>query len=193
MKFRRSRLVTYKLPRTYEFVNEPLRGDDGGSPPCDTPRAAGRQSLLAGVAEIMTQPTRIGTIGRRGSCAPLVGMIVCVLAALLGVGCIISVPYQGTSGSVSWEVGKDSVTLRETAGLGIQFTSLKYVLPLPPAGYYRSYGEEPVRGRLEPHGVLRVPIPRAASAGDAEYEFRGMDDDGRQVNVIVRVQFREVP
>jgi bile acid-coenzyme A ligase len=28
-EFLRSRLATYKLPRTYEFVTEPLRGDDG--------------------------------------------------------------------------------------------------------------------------------------------------------------------
>ena len=28
-QFLRSRLATYKLPRTYEFVTEPLRGDDG--------------------------------------------------------------------------------------------------------------------------------------------------------------------
>ena len=27
--FLRSRLAKYKLPRTYEFVGEPLRGDDG--------------------------------------------------------------------------------------------------------------------------------------------------------------------
>jgi bile acid-coenzyme A ligase len=28
-EFLRTRLVTYKRPRTYEFVTEPLRGDDG--------------------------------------------------------------------------------------------------------------------------------------------------------------------
>ncbi len=28
-KFLRERLARYKLPRTYEFVTEPLRGDDG--------------------------------------------------------------------------------------------------------------------------------------------------------------------
>jgi hypothetical protein len=120
-------------------------------------------------------------------------MIVGVLAALLSAGCVTSVPHQGTAGSVSWEFAEDSVTLRETAGIGIQFTSVKYALPLPPAGYYRSYGEDPVRGRLEPHGVLRIPIPRAAAGGDAQYEFRGVDDSGRPINVIVRVQFREVP
>jgi hypothetical protein len=31
------------------------------------------------------------------------------------------------------------------------------------------------------------------TGGDAEYEFLGMDDSGRHINVIVRVQFREVP
>jgi bile acid-coenzyme A ligase len=28
-EFLRSRLAKYKVPRTYEFVTEPLRGDDG--------------------------------------------------------------------------------------------------------------------------------------------------------------------
>jgi hypothetical protein len=122
-----------------------------------------------------------------------VRMIVRVLAALLSVGCVTSVPRQGTSGSVSWEVGQDSVTLREMAGIGIQFTSVKYAFPLPPAGYYTQHGEEPVRGRLEPHGILRVPIPRVETGGDAEYEFLGMDDRGRHIRVLVRVQFRQVP
>jgi hypothetical protein len=135
----------------------------------------------------------LDAIARRCSHAHLVGMILCALAALSGVGCITSVPYQGTSGSVSWEVAEDSVTLRETAGIGIRFTSVKYSFPLPPSGYYRSHGEQPVGGRLEPHGVLRVPIPRVTVGGDAEYEFRGVDDNGRPINVIVHVQFREVP
>src|SRR5262245_34544378 len=121
-------------------------------------------------------PTWLDAIARRCSHAHLVVLIIWVLVALLGVGCVTSVPYQGTSGAVSWEVAEDSVTLRETAGIGIQFTSVKYAFPLPPAGYYWSHGEEPVQGRLEPHGVLRVPIPRAATGGDAEYEFRGVDD-----------------
>jgi hypothetical protein len=120
-------------------------------------------------------------------------MIAPVLAVLLGVGCATTVPHQGTSGSVSWELVEDAVTLRETAGIGIQFTSLKYAFPLPPAGYYRLSGEDPVRGRLEPHGVLRVPIPRAATGGNAEYEFAGVDDNGRPVSVIVHVEFRGVP
>ena len=120
-------------------------------------------------------------------------MIVPFLAVLLGVGCTTTVPRQGTSGSVSWELVEDTVTLRETAGIGIQFTSLKYAFPAPPAGYYRLSGEEPVRGRLEPHGELRIPIPRAATEGKAEYEFRGVDDTGRPVSVIVRVEFRQVP
>jgi len=92
---------------------------------------------------------------------------------------------------VSWELVEDAVTLREMAGIGIQFTSMKYAFPVPPTGYYRLSGEEPVRGRLEPHGVLRVPIPRAAAEGKAEYEFRGVDDTGRPVSVILRVEFRE--
>src|SRR5262245_66341888 len=100
---------------------------------------------------------------------------------------------HGTSGSVSWEITEESVALRETAGIGIQFTSVKYALPLPPAGYYKAYGEEPVRGRLEPHGVLRVPIPRAAAGGDAQYEFRGVGGTGRPINVTVGVPLRAVP
>jgi hypothetical protein len=141
----------------------------------------------------VTPPIWLDAGGRRRSHARLVGMVVRVLAALLSLGCVTSVPYQGTSGSVSWEVGEGTVTLREMEGIGIQFTSVKYAFPLPPAGYYRSYGEEPVRGRLEPHGVLRVPIPRVETGGVAEYEFLGVDDSGRHINVIVRVQFREVP
>ena len=123
----------------------------------------------------------------------MVRRIVPVLAALLAVGCVTSVPHQGTSGPVSWEVADDSVTLREMAGMGIQFTGFKYAYPLPPEGYYTSRGEEPIRGRLEPHGVLRIPIPHVESRGDAEYEFLGMDDSGRQINIFVRVQFRQMP
>jgi hypothetical protein len=141
----------------------------------------------------LTPPLWLDAAGRRGSHANLAGMIVSVLAALLGVGCATPVPRYGTSGSVSWEISEDTVTLRETAGIGIRFTSLKYVIPLPPAGYYRSSGEQPVRGRLEPHGVLRISIPRAAPGGVAEYEFHGVDDNGRPININVRVELREVP
>src|SRR5262245_37696626 len=114
--------------------------------------------------------------GRRVSHANAMGMIISILAALLGVGCATPLPRQGTSGPVSWEIFEDSVTLRETSGVGIRFTSLKYAVPLPPGGYYRTSGEQPVQGRLEPHGVLRIPIPRSTPGGVAEYEFRGVDD-----------------
>jgi hypothetical protein len=141
----------------------------------------------------MTPATWVDAQGRRRSYANLGGMIVPVLATLLGVGCATTAPRQGTAGSVSWELVEDTVTLRETAGIGIQFTSLKYAFPLPPAGYYMSSGEQPVRGRFEPHGVLRVPIPRADTGGNAEYEFHGVDDHVRPVSVMVHVEFREVP
>jgi hypothetical protein len=91
---------------------------------------------------------------------------------------------------VSWEVSDETVTLREMTGIGIQFTNVKYDFPLPPAGYYRSHGATPVQRRLEPHGVLRVPIPRVETTGDAEYEFLGIDDLGRPITVTVRVKFR---
>src|SRR5262245_35126440 len=140
----------------------------------------------------MIAPIWFEAAHRRHFAAHLVGMIVSVLAALLGMGCTTPMPRHGTSGAISWEVTEESVTLRETAGIGIQFTSVKYAVPLPPAGYYRSFGEKPVRGRLEPHGVLRIPVPGAA-VGGAEYEFRGVDDNGRPISVVVGVEFREVP
>ena len=139
----------------------------------------------------MTPPSRVDAQGRRWPLAHLAAGIVPLFAILLGVGCATTSPQRGTSGTVSWELVEDAVTLRETAGIGIQFKSLKYAVPVPPAGYYRLSGEEPVRGRLEPHGVLRVPIPRAAAGGNAEYEFTGVDDNGRAVSVMVRVEFRE--
>jgi hypothetical protein len=73
----------------------------------------------------MTPATRVDAQGRRRSYANLGGMIVPVLATLLGVGCATTAPRLGTSGSVSWELVEDTVTLRETARIGIRFTSLK--------------------------------------------------------------------
>ena len=142
----------------------------------------------------MTPPTWLDALGRRRFHAHQLGMIVPALVALLVLGCITTVPRQGISGSVSWEVVDETVTLRETAGIGIEFSSFKYSVPIPPTGggkeYFGGVGEVKFLRRLEPLAAVRVSLPWAYRGGVAEYEFRGIDDNGRPVNVKVPVQLQ---
>ena len=141
----------------------------------------------------MVPPTWLDDGGRRPYATPA-GIVAPVLTAMLAIGCITTVPRQGTSGAVSWEVVDETVTLRETAGIGIEFTSFKYSVPIPPTGggqeYFGGVGEVKFLRRLEPHAAVRVSLPWAYRGGVAEYEFRGVDDNGRPVNVKVSVQLQ---
>jgi hypothetical protein len=88
----------------------------------------------------------------------------------------------------------ETVILRETGGIGIQFTSFKYAVPLPPTGYGKEYyggvGERAFVRRLEPRAELRISVPWATREGIAEYEFRGVDDTGRPVTIKVPVALK---
>ena len=121
-----------------------------------------------------------------------VRMIVRELAARLRVGCVMSVPRQGI-GFRRWGSRPRPVTLREMAGMGFDSPASSMPFRCLRLDITRSMEEQPVRGRLEPDGILRVPIPRVGTGGDAEYEFVGMDDRGRHIRVLVRVQFRQAP
>ena len=89
----------------------------------------------------------------------------------------------------------DTVVLRETAGIGVEFVSFKYAFPIPPTGggreYFGGVGEQAFLRRLEPDAELRVRLPWAIRDGrKAEYEFRGVDDKGQPVTVKVPVVWR---
>jgi hypothetical protein len=117
------------------------------------------------------------------------------IAILLTVGCASTVPRQGTSGHVSWETVGETVVLRETAGVGVEFASFKYAVPISPTGggreYFGGVGERTFLPRLESHGELRVPLPWATrNGGYAEYEFRGVDDKGHPVTIKVPLHLR---
>jgi hypothetical protein len=127
-----------------------------------------------------------------------------LLVGLLGVGCAVAEVRKGQSGPVAWEVLDKAETkadvsytivLRETAGVGIEFTTIQTAVPLPPTGYGLEYfgGVQEVAffRRLGPHAELRVDLgPRFRVAQYADLEFRGTDDKGRDVRVRVRLYKR---
>ncbi len=73
---------------------------------------------------------------------------VLVVLSLLGTACATTELRTGQSGPVAWEVldkprteagvGR-TLVLRETAGVGIRFTTIQTVVPLPPTGYGKEY------------------------------------------------------
>ncbi len=127
-----------------------------------------------------------------------------LLVGALGVGCAVAEVRKGQSGAVAWEVldrvetkpdVSYTIVLRETAGVGVGFTTVQTAVPLPPTGYGREYygGVQEVAfiRRLEPHAELRVDLgPRFRVAQYADMEFRGVDDKGRDVRVRVRLYKR---
>jgi hypothetical protein len=127
-----------------------------------------------------------------------------LLVGLLGAACAATEVRQGQAGPVAWEVLDKAdteadvsytIVLRETAGVGIGFTTIETAVPLPPTGYGREYhgGVQEVTfiRRLEPHGELRVDLgPQFRVSQYAELEFRGVDDRNRDVRVRVRVYKR---
>jgi hypothetical protein len=104
---------------------------------------------------------------------------------------------------VAWEIGDivnnrtaTTLVLRETAGVGIQFTNVLVDEALPPTGWGREwYGggwEVVFRQRLGANAELTIPItaPFPRGAPYTDYEFRGVDDTGKPVRVKVRVPWR---
>jgi hypothetical protein len=150
----------------------------------------GRLALPAG-------PLTLAADARRRVLAVVVTRqaVASVCMALMAAGCASSVPRQGASESVSWEVRRETLVLRETAGIGIDFASVKYALPLPPTGagkeYFGGMGERTFLRRLEPYAELRGRLSVAHPTGIAEYEFRGVDDRGRPVTIKVSVESQQ--
>jgi hypothetical protein len=112
-----------------------------------------------------------------------VGLTLTALA-LLGAGCATYEARDGRSGPVAWERvdqtrtasgGTSTLVLREAAGLGITFTTLKTTVPVPSTGYgieyYGGIGEQPFAHRLPAKGELRTRFNVAASQRYMELEF----------------------
>ena len=130
---------------------------------------------------------------------------VLVVLGLLGTACATTELRKGQSGPVAWEVRDKprtmtgvsrTIVLRETAGVGIQFTTIQTAVSLPPTGYGREYyggiGEEAFNRRLEPHAELHVDLGLGFSVpAYVDLEFRGVDDGGRDIRVTFRVYKRQ--
>ena len=132
-----------------------------------------------------------GMLGR--TCPKIVSTALFVAFALVGSGCATFQPSRGRSGPVEWEILNVTtdigiflitVALRETAGVGVSFDSLKIDMPgFPPS-------ELRLVRRLEPHSDLRLQIPVNLLAHDPpssfELEFRGVDDASTPIKVTLR-------
>jgi hypothetical protein len=127
--------------------------------------------------------------------------LVVIVVALLMSGCATYETRGGRSGPVAWElVDKNlsgsrityTVVLRETAGVGISFATIRTVSPVPSTGYGREYyggiREQPFVRRLEAKAELRTSFTAPTSQRYVEIEFRGKDDTGKPVQVTLRLQ-----
>jgi hypothetical protein len=124
------------------------------------------------------------------------------LTALMWSGaCATYEAREGRSGPVAWALvdktrtasgGMCTLVLRETAGVGITFTTLKTTVTVPSTGYgveyYGGMGEQPFAHRLPANGELRTRLNVTASQRYMDLEFRGTDDAGRPVILPLRVQ-----
>jgi hypothetical protein len=121
--------------------------------------------------------------------------------ALLGGGCASYEARSGHSGAVAWELvdktrtasgGTCTLVLRETAGAGITFTTVKTTVPVPSTSYgteyYGGIGDHPFARRLPANGELRTRFSVTASQRFMDLEFRGTDDAGRPVLLPLRIQ-----
>jgi hypothetical protein len=130
---------------------------------------------------------------------------VLVLLGLLGTACATTELRTGQSGPVAWEVldkppteagvGR-TLVLRETAGVGIQFTTIQTMVPLPPTGYGKEYyggiGQGGFIHRLEPNAELHVDLDPGFSVPEyVDVELHGVDDAGRNVLVKLRLYKRK--
>jgi len=134
-------------------------------------------------------------------------MIALIMLGGLGFACVpIDDVRQGQAGPVAWEVlDKEktqfgwtfTVLLRETTGIGIQFATVRVTTQLPPESqgmaWYGGASERAFARRLEARGEVRETFGAPFfidTPQHADLEFRGTDDTGKAVRVLVRVFFR---
>ena len=119
------------------------------------------------------------------TCRNLIAGTLLVTLGSLGWGCATTHPRQGQSGHFAWEAiccvtfGYDgwsfTVVLRETAGIGGGFTSVK--LTTPPSSGVGGVVEHAFVRAFGPHGEVRQNFSiTSRGAPYVELEFRGVED-----------------